>query len=85
MGHNGALLSGTVDRNEVSSLRDWSGNDKDNDKDTRWMSRYTVVTAHFVDDMLLIEEASRKMAETSRDDEGAIGSRDNLVHGPKQQ
>jgi hypothetical protein len=31
-----------------------------------------------------MEEASRTTTETSRDDEDAIGSRDNLVHCPKQ-
>jgi hypothetical protein len=33
----------------------------------------------------MMEEASRTTTETSRDDEGAIGSRDNLVHCLKQQ
>ena len=49
------------------------------------MSRSTVVTAYFVDNALLMEEASRTTMETSWDDEGAIGSRENLVHCPKQQ
>jgi hypothetical protein len=44
-----------------------------------------VITAYFIDDALLMEDASRTTMETSRDDEGAIGSRDNLVHCPKQQ
>ncbi len=85
LGRNGASLLGTVNCNKVSASRDWSDVDDDNDDVTRRMSRSTAVTAYFVDDALLMEEASRTMAETSRDDEGAIGSRDNLVHDPKQQ
>ncbi len=49
------------------------------------MSRSTVVTAYFINDALLMDGAGRTTKETSRDDEGAIGSRDNLVHCPKQQ
>jgi hypothetical protein len=44
-----------------------------------------VITAYFANDALLMEEASRTTTETSQDDEGTIGSRDNLVHCPKQQ
>jgi hypothetical protein len=49
------------------------------------MLQSTVITAYLAVDALLVEEVRRATAETSRDDEGAIGSRDNLVHGPKQQ
>jgi hypothetical protein len=49
------------------------------------MLRSTVITAYFVDNALLMEEASRTIMETSRGDEGAIGSRDNFVNCPQQQ
>jgi hypothetical protein len=77
---------GTVNHDKVSASRDWSDNNNNNNNDTmQQMLQSTVVTAYFFDNVLMMEEASRMTTGRSRDDKGTIGSRENLVHGTKQQ